>query len=140
MQKFIDFTSFKNKYIKLFVFILFFFLSLNLFAKEECKLLKREKIDLNLEANPICSKFITLKNKSNYLVAKMVGVEALNANLYLEKEAGKEFIQISKSESENTSTESIDLDGLDDGKYRVCAIRGATGIMHLGTDSHLANL
>ena len=137
MLKFIDFESSKNKYFRLFVLILFSFLSVNVFAKEECKLLKREKIDLNLEANPICSKFITLKNKSNYLVAKMVGVEALNANLYLEKKSGKEFIQISKSESENTSTESIDLDGLDNGKYRVCAIRGAKtgkGLIHITFD------
>lgn len=137
MQKYIDVLTFKFRYFSFLLFIVLFFLEGNLFAKEECKLLKREKIDLILDSKPICSKLIKLNNKSNYLVSKMVGEEFLNANLYLEMKSSKGFIQISKSETDSTSTETIDLNGLDIGKYRVCARRGiqsGKGLIHITFD------
>lgn len=78
MRKFIEVNAFA-----FFAFILF--LVVDIYADSTCKILGRIQIDSVLEAKPICTSGLRINDISQYLVAKMVGVEKVNADLYLEK-------------------------------------------------------
>ncbi|MBK9502003.1 MAG: hypothetical protein KBF99_19335 [Leptospiraceae bacterium] len=130
MRKFIEVNAFA-----FFAFILF--LVVDIYADSTCKILGRIQIDSVLEAKPICTSGLRINDISQYLVARMVGVEKVNADLYLEKKEAKGYSQIATSMTKNSSTESIDLTNLAVGEYRVCAKRGAaqgSGLIHISFD------
>ena len=116
------------------VIILF---SQRVYADPTCKILGRIQIDSVLEAKPICTSFLRVSDSNQFLIAKMVGVEKINADMYLEKKDLKRYLQIAFSNTKNSSTENIDLTALSTGEYRVCAKRGVaqgSGLIHISFD------
>ncbi|MDX1957031.1 MAG: hypothetical protein SFU98_00565, partial [Leptospiraceae bacterium] len=119
-------------------FLLMFTCFESIFAQTgTCQILGRRQIDQTLSATTLCTSTIQVSSVSQYLVAKMVGVNSINANLYLEKQSGSTYTVVASRTTSGTSTENMDLVGLSVGYYRVCAQRGASsgsGMIHVTFD------
>lgn len=131
------FTEFTPRLIVNLLFLILLFISSDLYADSKCKILGRKQVDKILESSQICTPALQVSSVNQYLVAKMVGVKSVNADLYLEKVFKKGYRQVASSITSNSSMENIDLTGLGIGNYRVCARRGASsgsGMIHITFD------